>query len=386
MRSRRYILFTVLFAIASQALSQNAHLQTNSWQSGYTFSLTSGYTIPNSEEWSYISDVYFGFDVAESRMQLWVLGSDTADCNSQPVLLRRPYQMGMRTNFSYYPNAIAGHKFGLTGFIIEPVLDVGRHHVGLEMDAGFALYSNPFKLSHDAANVFIGSYINCLIQIGLSYCYSLPNSGDIVLAGKFIHSSNGYLVKPNKGLNYMQAELGFRPSMGGRGASSDGSYTADYRLSSCDLHGGDWFVSYAPALVMPRFETVRHKYFYAHTARAGWLYHFNAARAAGVNLDFTYNFSFNDLNRYYNEDWPLPFYVGLAAAYETSFHRLTLHTALCAYLLRVDRGTTPMYERVGLFYNFGDQSRRLRHFVGVSLKSHMAHIDFIEWHYGIKIR
>ena len=343
-------------------------------QSGITYSLAIGHTIPNSAEWNYISDNYLGVDIAESRTQLWTLAGD-----SLSALLRRPYQMGLRVNLTCYPNPIAGHKLGLAGFVVEPLLDVGNHHLGLELDAGFAFYSNPFRLSKDAANVFIGSYINCLIQAGLSYSYTIPQVGDIVLAAKFLHSSNGYLVKPNKGLNYLQTELGFRPFRRSRQA-------ADIRLSASDIHGGDWFASYAGGMVMPRFVSKRHKYFYVNTARLGWLYHFNAARAAGLNLDLTYNYSFNELHDINNDPYPLPFFVGLAAAYEASYHRLTLHAALASYLLRSDHGTTLVYERLGLFYNIGDQSRRLRQFVGVSLKSHMAHVDFIEWHYGLKFR
>lgn len=374
-RKAAYIFFLVL--VPTALFGQGFH----------TFSVTGGYTIPNSEEWSYISDRYLGIDIAEARMQHWMFVDDTAVSGGQRRLLRRPYQMGLRGNFTFYPNAIAGHKFGLAGFVIEPLLERGGHSVGLEMDAGFAFYSNPYKHSHDEANVFIGSYVNCLIQIGLSYSYTLSGIGDIVFAGKFVHSSNGYLVKPNKGLNYLQGELGFRPRpMAGSGTGIGADSRIDYRFSAADIRGGDWFVSYAPAIVMPRFPSKRHEYYYAHTARMGWLYHFNAARAAGVNLDITYNYSFNELYEIFQEEWPLPFFVGIAAAYEASYHRLTLHTALCAYLLRAERGTTPMYERVGVFYNLGDQTRRLRQFVGVSLKSHMAHIDFIEWHYGIRFR
>ena len=116
------------------------------------------------------------------------------------------------------------------------------------------------------------------------------------------------------------------------------------------------------------------------------MYRFNPARAAGINIDLTYNYSHTAVIAHWKENYNLPFYIGLAATYEASYHRLTLHTALAAYLTRSEHGTTPFYERVGLFYNFGKEYHRMRHFVGVSLKSHMAHIDFIEWHYGIRFR
>ena len=226
----------------------------------------------------------------------------------------------------------------------------------------------------------------------------------IVVAAKFAHSSNGYLKKPNKGLNYLQLSVGYtlparlyqdspaRVSkfdtvlLSGRGLLLPVYQRQLWPVDNHAFRGGDIMFSYAGGVVMPRYTGASSNYFYAHTARLGYYYRFNPARAAGINFDLTYNYSHTAVIRHWHEDYNLPFYIAVAAAYEATYHRLTLHTALAAYLCRSMHGTTPLYERVGLFYNFGDEYRRVRHFVGVSLKSHMAHIDFIEWHYGLKFR
>ena len=302
------------------------------------------------------------------------------DADSIFVALRRPYEIGLRLNFTYFPNAIAGHRIGLCGMLLEPVLVNDRDGLYFEMDFGLAAYTDPYRRTPDPRNVFIGSYLNCMVEIGPTYIHYNGNGSRILAGARFVHSSNGYLKKPNKGLNYLQATVGYSPSIPG-----NKTCRRVVVMDSAHYRGGDFLISYAPGIVMPRYTGYSHNYFYANTARVGWLYNFTPCRAAGATLDVTYNFSHTAVIRHHNENYNLPFYVGIAAAYETSWDHWALHAAMAAYLLRSVHGTTPLYERVGLFYHFGDGRKKVRHFVGVSLKSHMAHIDFIEWHYGIKL-
>lgn len=383
-------------------------------QEVYTFSLLSGYTVPNSSEWSYIGGMSAGVDAAVSFRQHW----GYEDTSGYFPYLRRPYNLGIRGNFTCFQHDIAGQRIGLSGFLQKPLLRF-RHKMilkgdsvpvtvleplCLEMDFGLAFYTNPYCRTPDPSNVFIGSYTNCLVQIGLSYSMRLRDMSQIVVSAKFAHSSNGYLKKPNKGLNYLQLSVGYalpdvragkdgpvRVSIFDTTHVSAGEYWPVYQnqlwpVDNPAFRGGDILLAYAPGVVMPRYTGASSNYFYAHTARLGYYYRFNPARAVGINLDLTYNYSHTAVIRHWHEDYNLPFYIAVAAAYEATYHRLTLHTALAAYLCRSVHGTTPLYERVGLFYNFGNEYRRVRQFVGVSLKSHMAHIDFIEWHYGIRFR
>lgn len=338
-------------------------------------SVLSGYTIPNSAEYGYIADVPVGVDVAAMWRQEWVWQEGL-----YTHLLRRPFDVGLRCNFTYFPNDIAGHRIGVAGMLSEPVAYFGNNVLNLEYNLGLAWYTNPYRRTPNPRNVFIGSYTNCFINVGPTLRHSFRDGSALVLGAKLVHSSNGYLKKPNKGLNYLQAEVGWLLAN-----PNARVYQRTYRCDTSLFRGGNMLMSASAGYVQPRFSHADRDYYFASTVRLGWLYDFNPARSVGFDVDLTYNFSFEELNARYGEHYP-PFYVALAGIYETNWHRLTLHTALAFYLLRSEHGTTPIYERVGLFYNIGNPNNAVRQFVGVSLKSHYAHIDFIELHYGVKIR
>jgi hypothetical protein len=363
-------------------------------QPDWTLSTTGCMTIPNSAEWGYIADFGPGVDAAVQFPWMWSRQLD----DSCTVMLRRPYNLGLRTNFTYFPNAIAGHRLSMSLFVQEALLEGRRGTLFFEFDYGLAYYTNPYSRSNDERNVFIGSYLNCMIQVGLNYRHLFDDQSALWVGGLFAHSSNGYLKKPNKGLNYMQLQVGYQlprrqpgqrltermeriRTMDGTGYMYVSERYADDAFPRHDL-----LMSYASGIVRPRTEKMRDRYHYAYTARVGWQYHFNPVRAVGANVDITYNTTHNGIQNLEHDEYPLPFYVGLCGNYETSYRRLTLHVGLAAYLLKSQQARTPYYERVGLFYDFCDVDRPVRHFVGVSLKAHSAHIDFIEWHYGIRLR
>lgn len=364
-------------------------------QPDYVLSGTICHTMPNSEEWDYISDYGPGIDLAMQMPQLWV--RQFGDTSYQ--LIRVPYNMGLRFNFTMFPNEIAGHRFSLSPYIQQPLYERERNTLFFEFDGGLAYYTKPYRRSHDTTNVFIGSFINCMIQIGLVYRYAWRDNSALYVSAMFAHSSNGYLKKPNKGLNYMQLQVGYQfPRRNKPSRLFDKAYriwdedsTAYvYLPMSFDDNAfprHDIMVSVAPALVRPRYQSIRDQLYYAYTARVGWQYHFDVKRAVGANVDITYNGTHDKLRDMLPVDYDLPFYVALCGNYEATWHKLSLHVGMAYYVLRSWHQHNKYYERVGVFYNFGDDvSKRTRHFVGVSLKSHAAHVDFIEWHYGIKFR
>ncbi len=337
-------------------------------QTALSLSATSSYTVPNSSEFDYIKDISTGLDFSL--------------CWSHEWFARLPYNLGLRATVSSSSDGIAGTQFGLLGFLQEPILLLTpHHHLALDLALGISYYTNPYSRSLDTANLFIGSHLNCLIQAGLVYRFDLNDKSQLLISGKFTHTSNGYLAKPNKGLNYIQLELGYAWLTGTH--RDFGSQNAEFEIPDSRFTP---FFSFASGLVRPRDSRIDNHLFYAYTARAGLLYDFNPARSVGANLDITYNTTHDELRQIEPVDYKLPFYVGLCGIYEANYDHLTLHLAFGGYLLRSWHQHTPYYERVGLFYNFTpSHPASLRHFVGVSLKSHGAHIDFIEWHYGIKL-
>lgn len=335
-----------------------------------------------------------GADVSLKWRQRWAFVDDTGTLTA----IRPLYCLGVRASFTAIPNGIAGHLVGLAGFLQQPVWLHDNHQLALEVDYGMSLFTNPYSRSHNTDNIFIGSYINCLIHVGLVYEHAMADGSSWLVGGKLVHCSNGYLQKPNMGLNFLQLECAYtlpdpqRRQLPGADTwllDDAGGHLLRSRDTSWNSAANDLLLSYAPGFVLPRYENRRH-YYYAHTARVGWLHQFNARHTAGVNVDMTYNYSYDAINRANHIDYPLPFFIGLCGNYEATWHRFFIHMGVAAYLARSPKNNTEIYERVGLFYYLGNKDRwdthRFRHFIGMSLKSHAAHIDFIEWHYGIKFR
>ena len=363
-------------------------------QPHFVLSTAGCYTVPNSEEWSYIADLGAGADVALQFPQAWCHLDDIGGVRP----LRYPYNMGIRSNFTYFPNAIAGHRITQSLYLQEHLWGWERNNLMFEFDFGLAFYTNPYRRTPNPDNVFIGSYINCMIQVGLAYQHILHDNSALWLSAMFAHSSNGYLKKPNKGLNYLQLQLGYQ--LPHRLPDAE-ALERDCRLRIFDslcyiylpirYHSAafprhDLVVSYAPGFVRPRSELMQDRFHYAYTARLGWQYHFNPVRAVGASLDITYNTTHDSLRVLDHDRYPLSFYAAIGLNYETTYNRLTLHLGLASYLLHSQQIRTPFYERVGLFYNFRSVDSPLRPFVGISLKAHSAHIDFIEWHVGCRFR
>ena len=245
-------------------------------QPDWTLSTTGCMTIPNSAEWGYIADFGPGVDAAVQFPWMWSRQLD----DSSTVMLRRPYNLGLRTNFTYFPNAIAGHRLSMSLFVQEALLEGRRGTLFFEFDYGLAYYTNPYSRSNDERNVFIGSYLNCMIQVGLNYRHLFDDQSALWVGCLFAHSSNGYLKKPNKGLNYMQLQVGYQlprrqpgqrltermeriRTMDGTGYMYVSERYADDAFPRHDL-----LMSYASGIVRPRTEKMRDRYHYAYTEEA----------------------------------------------------------------------------------------------------------------------
>lgn len=327
--------------------------------------LTSGYTIPNLPKWQYIAGFSNGFDVALS----W-----TADDSQRWHTFRDNPTFGLRANYAQIPNGIAGNKLGVAGFMQNPILTIHRHQLLWELDLGLSLFTNPYRRSLDPDNRFIGSYLNCLIHAGFAYRYATPR-GAVSIAEKLVHSSNGYLYKPNFGLNFLQTELAYHFSSGKhyplRGLGTD-TLSSDYL-----------YLSYSPGMAQPRWRTVGNHFYYCHTASIGYMWHTTPTLAWGCGLDLSYNYSQKAISDFHLDNYTLPFYLGNTLNLETYWGRLSVRAALGAYLLRSKLTAVislPFYERVGAYYHFPNGL-----FTGISMRAYAAHIDFIEWNVGVKI-
>ncbi len=340
------------------------------WAQEKTISLTGGYTLPLSEPHEYIIGPTMGADVTMAWPTLHAEGH------------RAPYLMGLKANFAYIPRGIAGHRIGLSGYVTTPIVVLNRWiapaDLSLQIGAGLGLYTNPKERSNDPHNDFVGSYLNSVLDFGLVYTQPIGHAGSVVLGAKFVHNSNGYLVKPNQGLNYLQGELGWKLAPNQRSERSYDTLVFDHRYDA--RTGG--FLLLAPGITVPRHKLAQNGELYpAYTVQLGWRYAYQRCRSMAATVDFAYNFA--DNYKYYLEgtEPPLPLFIGLTAMHETHWGPISLRLGL-GYYVYESFPDSRLYERVGVYYHYG---RKWRQVVGLAIKANSTHADFIEWSWGIDL-
>lgn len=280
--------------------------------------------------------------------------------------------MGIRANYAHIWHSPAGHRFGLAGTLQGPL--IGPLH--WTYSVGLSAYTRPYSVTHDTANIFIGSHLNCLIDIGLLYNLPLSDRLALTAALKIVHSSNGYLYKPNHGLNYLQLDIALRY----QAVSSQQPAVSTGRRPLTDPHFSPYgrpFILIAPAAVMSRYDPPDSIRFHpAYTLQLGYIRHPHPCFNYGAALDLSYNFSHSS-----QPTAPrLPVYPAATLFGDCLWGPLTLRVGLAHYLHRYPLNWSQYYERVALYYRLNPH-----HMVGVGMKVHDDHIDFVEWSYAFEL-
>lgn len=290
---------------------------------------------------------------------------------------------GFRLSYKGMPDSLAGDMLGLNAFMQGPfgIAMPSGNTLNWVLGLGLSYYTNPYQRTPNDYNKFIGSYVNCLIEGALQYEVDLGSRSALMISGKFVHTSNGYLMKPNRGLNYWQLGLGYR-------FASD---RPSLRISDIDSVSGfadmhprhKVYLSYGSGIVKPRHSQLPDRYYYGYTAMAGYLYRIHPCFAVGGDLDFSMNTSNSEYIRITHNPYSLPCYIGLYATGEAYWGPIALRLSLGYEPFRAHNvGVNEFTERVGLFCHFG---KRVPQWAGLSMKLYYARVDFLEWTYAISL-
>lgn len=343
---RRWVLIALMLLPAAVGLSQET---LHSWD----FSLNGGYMMPNNSAYRANASSTFGVDVT-----WWGRGIDTAYWRA-----RRHYpSFGLRASYAHIPNSVAGDRFGLVGLLRQPLF--GSRHWDWSVGLGLSAYTRPRSITGDTNNIFIGSLINCLIDLGIAW----HPMDCLYLAARVLHTSNGMLMWPNMGLNYFQFDLGY--SFGQRTPRTFPTTVAEPRSPQSEFG-----IAISPGMVMSRDQDFD-GYFFCYDISLYFQRHTSPVFAFGGAIDLWYNT--NDTRHLEREDSPyrLPLYVSAMAMMELFWGPVSLKMGVGPNILVSPQVTIPFYERVGAYYNFGTN------YVGVAVNAHGGRVEFIEWTYG----
>lgn len=397
--TRRRLLCCIALCNVVTANTQESHWMSR--RAEYMISVIGGATIPNSKQYSYIAASDFGAAIAAD----WQV--DGTEYWEQ--FWKQP-RFGLHLEYLHSNYGIAGDRISLAAEMQNVVwrstasgnTQSKQNHYNHELfwytGVGLAIFTNPHERSHDTLNQFIGSYLNCIFNLGAGYTIGFHDHSALTFSLRFTHSSNGYMLKPNQGLNYLVATAGYRFSNRrmfttqtyGKASQSDSLLAV---RNSEFWRGGSRFsshriwLSFAPAAVQTRWLGTRNvkpkqNYYFAYTAQAGYMFYPNQCLGFGANIDVMYNSSHTEIvETLYRKKNVMP-YLATALSFEPRWGCMSIRLSAGYYIVKSEAVDIPFYERLGVFFHFGN---RLNQFAGVSIKAHAAHADYIEWHYGIEL-
>lgn len=344
----------VLLVLALLSVLPGASQETlRSWD----VTLNGGYMMPNNSDYRDNASATFGMDVT-----YWRRGMDSSYWR-----FRRDYPaFGLKVSYAHIPHSLAGDRIGLTGQLREPLFHSERWEwsVGL----GLSAYTRPRSFTGDTNNIFIGSFINCLIDMGITY----HPIDQLFFSARVLHTSNGMLMWPNMGLNYFQIDVGYT-----LGRRLPVSYPET--IAAPQAPESEFGVAFSPGMVMSRDQDFD-GYFFCYDLSFYYQKYTSPLFAFGGAVDFWYNT--NDTKHLEREESPyrLPLYMSAMAMMELFWGPVSLKVGAGPALVVSPQVTIPFYERVGSYYNFG------KNYVGVAINAHGGRIEFIEWTVGHRFR
>lgn len=287
-------------------------------------------------------------------------------CMNDSVLWMRMRQypsMGVRATLGLTPDGICGHRLGMAAVLRSPL----EPWVDWETGFGFSTFARSRYMVNDADNVYISTLFTFLITTGFSV--HMPSGKRLGL--QLIHSSNGYLWRPNRGLNYLQ--LGLTVPLG----SSPREMPWEH-VSVADNHHEVGFAMMIGAT--QSYHLMQYGLYPCYDLSFSYGIYKTPLLAYGATIDLWYNGSHTWQLPRYHDNYPVPVYVGAQGYVENFWGPLSIRLGIGYTLVASSRVLVPMYERLAVYYNFSDS------YVGLGINAHGGQAEFIELTYGHRFR
>ena len=289
-----------------------------------------------------------------------------------------PFSWGVKFDFGLTPQSICGNRFGMVAMLRDPL----NPRLSLDMGVGLSSYTKPNYRTGNPGNVYISTPVACLIDVGL--VASLTDRSHLAL--RLLHSSNGNMRRPNRGLNYFRLELGISappPENGKRktenleypGAAAGSPFSVS-RSAEASCH--ELGFTLIPSLTFSR-HNLQSGLFFCYDLALNYEYHTSPAMAYGATVDLWYNFSHPWQLPRYHDSYTFPMYVSALLFFERFWGPVSLKGGIGGVIAASSRVLVPVYERLAVYYNFG------RHYAGIGINAHLGQAEYIEWSYGYRI-
>lgn len=360
----KYLIISVLLFSFFAAFSQNSFKEKDYYIEP---SVSWGTTIPTEAEDSllWLSGFYganFCFGKQTTGEHPWERAFNCPD-----------YGIGLKYAKSEFN--ILGSRVALYGYFNGRIYENKYFGLNYKVGGGLSLWTKKYDEKLNPYNVYIGTTLNCHINLEIGAFYKMTPHLDLLLSAVISHSSNGAVALPNRGVNALSGQLGVRYHLNGRKQPADILDTLQFYPKN------SLYFTEAPGILESHRggETKLH---YANTFQIGYARQFNQKFRYGAGFDLMYS---TELLMMIPEEQRNDYWRALNSAvyanFDVVYNRLVLHIAFATYIYKSFDFFIPVYERVGVKYMLGENKN---HSLGVMMKVHFGSIDYIEWAYSFQ--
>lgn len=268
---------------------------------------------------------------------------------------------------------VFGTAHALYGFFNAPVFKFkDKFSMNYQVSFGASVLTKPFDVYDNYLNRAIGSYGNVYFRIGMDARYRIFRRTEMILESGFSHFSSGKFKSPNYGLNALTASIGINYLFGD--LKKEKLQPEMPPLIDRIRHS---IICAAGMKVYDNLKGVRY-FITSLSYNLDWSWRHN--RQPGIGADLFYDASIAEalaVDGVNNSNQANFIRFGIHGSYALQYRNLIMKIMLGHYLYSRYTDLSLVYSRLALQYLLTDHL-----LLNVSLKSHMAKADFIEWGIG----
>lgn len=262
-----------------------------------------------------------------------------------------------------------GNAFAVYPYLDFPLYEKTDQRFWLRYGMGLGYIQHVFDPVTNYTNSAIGSHLNGVIHIGLSFRKNVDAHTVFSIGAGMTHFSNGSFRMPNLGINLPAATVGINRYFGSCDKKISGPENDTVRSGSLAVFAAGGLKEIYPALG-PRYHTV--------TISSTYFFPSSHKSDLGLGLDLFYDNSLSVKNGRETGDYSksADYRPGIYGAYQLRIASLGLLFNMGFYPYTAYKNDGFFYHRIGLRYYFKNL------FLCINLKTHYARADFIEWGLG----
>lgn len=284
-------------------------------------------------------------------------------------------QIGWGYSYSNLGNReIFGKAHSVYPFFEAPLFTLpDKLQINYRLAFGVSYITKKFNIDHNYDNIAIGSHGNIYFNLMLNATLKLTEKYHILSGTGLTHFSNGKLKAPNKGINTLTGSLGIRKYL------NYNEYKKKPKIDVPEVKNKNRF-SIIWSHGTTKYNRLIDKSFYISSLNLSYERQYKHWAQYGFGLDAFYNGSLKiKIENYPDQNYSNEalYRMGVHVSHDFIAGNVALSLQLGHYLYNKRFFISDFYNRIGIKYYFSEHW-----LANVSLKSHYANAEFIEFGLG----